>query len=293
MITQGLVLLSAAVAMATLGGLGYVAARRASGKSRTAALTMFGHGALSTSGAFFLGTLLHVHTVATVHVHSLEKAFRDAFLCDIDWTCAAWIAAFVTATVLTASFVLSQVVARILIVRAMRAGARMERLPAPAHVSVLYVPDPRADAYSVALLRFGGPRILRAEDYVIVTTGLWGLLEPAERAGVLEHELAHVRSRDNRYFPYFYTLASIMFFDPLLRRLRDALGRRYEFEADETAARRTRNPRALALALLKISEVASPIPRVAAFLGHSPGKLLRERIERLIALAARLDAGLE
>jgi Zn-dependent protease with chaperone function len=115
------------------------------------------------------------------------------------------------------------------------------------------------------------------------------LLTPDERRAVLEHELAHVRTRDDRYLPYFHVLASVVFFDPLLRFLRDRLTRRYEFEADETAARRTRRPRALASALLKFYE-ASPDRRPAvAFAGHRLS-LIVERIERLLALAREIES---
>ncbi|MEK6986850.1 MAG: M56 family metallopeptidase [Candidatus Thermoplasmatota archaeon] len=293
MIPLGLVLLVGAAAMAVTGTLGYLASRRSASRSRSAALTLFGHGALATSGSLFLATLVHLHSLVTVHLHSIPEAFEAAFVCDFEWSCVAWIAATIAVTVLIISFVLSQIVARAIVARAMRAGARA--VPARGHgdARVLIVPDPRPDAYSVALLRLGGRTGFRARDYVLLTTGLLKILTPAERKAVLEHELAHVRARDDRYLPFFHVVTSVLFFDPVLRRLRERLGRSYELEADDMAARRTRDPRSLAHALLKFYEAASQsgVPAGIGLLGNGHTSFLIERIERLLALAEQMDAG--
>lgn len=291
MIPTGLVLIVGAAAMAALGISGYLASHRSLGRSRSAALTLFGHGALATSGLLFLATLVHVHSFLSLHVHPLEEALRQAFICDLDWTCMAWLATLVAAIVLGASFLISQLVARAMVGRALDSGASPVRLPERGDVFLLFWRDPRPDAFAVALLRAGGRRLLRAEDYVLITTGLRDLLDTNERRAVLEHELAHVRARDHRYLPYVHALSTVVFFDPFLRRLRNVLSRGYEFEADDTAARRIRNPRALAQALLKVCEAGRGSPAVADFLGCGRGPSIVERIERLLTLAERMDAG--
>jgi len=287
MISPGLVLLLGAAAMAVTGILGYSAARHSRGRSRSIALTLFGHGALGSSGLLFLGTLMHFHAWNVLHIHSVADSFLEDFVCDFEWSCVAVNAAFIAGVVVVASFVLSQIVSRILVARAKRLASRSRR---NGDTSLLYTSDSRPDAYSVALLRLGGRFGLHAEHIVVMTEGLERILTAEERQAVLEHELAHIEARDDRYLPFFHALSALVFFDPFLRHLRDRMGRRHEMEADEAASTRTRNPRALARALLKLYETAGPKPIGAAFLGHRRGPEILERIERLIALAERMDA---
>jgi len=294
MIPLGLVLLIGSAAMAVSGIAGYLASRRSARRSRSMALTLFGHGALATSGFLTVGMMAHVHSLVVVHVHSISDAFASAFLCDLEWSCVAWIAAAIAVTVLSLSFALSQIVARAIVRRALRNGARRLRVPGHPEVHLLVVPDPTPDAYSVALLHLGGPRGLRARDYILMTTGLLEILTPSERRAVLEHEIAHVRARDDRYLPFFHALASMLFFDPFLRKVRNRLGREYELEADEVSSRKTRDPRSLARALLKLFDAtpSSPSGVAASLRGHRQTSAIVQRIERLLALADLMDAGL-
>jgi len=289
MITIGLALVLVSGVAGGLGALGYLASRRSQSRSRSAALVVFGHGAVGTSALFFLATIVHLHSLLSVHLHPLSEAFQEAFLCDLEWSCAAGIAAVLAATVLAMSFVLSQVLSRAIVARALRSGARRLAIAGQEGVFLLRVPDPTPDAFSVSILRLGGRWMFRVEDFVVITSGLARLLTPEERRVVLEHELAHVRSRDSRYLPWFHVLASVVFFDPMLRALRRRIGRQYEFEADAEASHRTRAPRALAQALLKMYEAAVPAQGNVSFLGGGEAQILVERIERLLALAERME----
>lgn len=288
MIPLGLALLVGAAAMAAVGIVGYLSSRRSTGRSRGAALALFGHGALGTAGLLSIGSVVHIHAWTEAHLHPVGEALEDALLCDLDWSCAAWLAGIVALAVIGSSFVVSQILARRLVGRAVRFGTSAI-LHAGPNARVLVVPEKAPDAFSIALLRLGGRFGLRAEDYVIVTSGLMDLLTPEERQAVFEHELAHVRARDDRYLPYFHVLASVVFFDPLLKFLRDRLTRRYEFDADETAAWRTRTPRALATALLKFYEATSGSRSAVAFAGRHRS-LIEERIDRLLDLAREMEA---
>ncbi len=291
MTSTPLLLTISAAALAVTGTIWYLRARRSTWKSRAAALTLFGHGAVGTGGLLFALAMVHLHSGMSVHLHPIDETFVAVFACDLDWSCAAAIAAVVTALVLAVSFALSQIIARAMVAQARRMGARPLGGQVELAEGIFEVPDPDPDAYSVAILTFGGRHGLRAKDYVFVTTGLVALLSPSELRGVTEHELAHVRARDNRYLPYFHALASLIFFDPTLRHLRNRLSRRFEFEADESASRRTRDPRALARALLKVSEAASGSTPSPALLGLGRCREILNRIERLITLAESMEKG--
>jgi len=289
MTSLGLLLTSGAVAMAVAGAVAYLGARRTAWRSRGMALALFSHGAFGTAGFLLLVSLIHFHTFTSVHVHALPESLVAAFACDLEWSCAATVAGVVAATVLGVSFLLSQVVARAMIGRALERGARPLSVAIEPCADVLLVRNPRPDAYSVAVLRRGGRFRLRFRDYVILTTGLVDLLSSDEFDAVIEHELAHIRSKDDRYLPFFHLLSSLVFFDPFVRYLRNRLSRRYEFDADEAAARATRRPRILAGALWKVWEATSGRPAGAAFLGRRRPCEILERIEHLLSLAESME----
>ncbi len=129
---------------------------------------------------------------------------------------------------------------------------------------------------------------------VAVSTGLLNTLQPNEVAGVIAHELAHIRSRDtltmtvtgtfagaismlaqfgllfgggnNRDNPLGAVGALLMvFLAPLAAGLvQMAISRTREYEADKDGAEISRDPLALASALAKISQRAQRTVNVAA-----------------------------
>ncbi len=115
---------------------------------------------------------------------------------------------------------------------------------------------------------------------VVVTQGLLDLLSPREIKGVLAHELAHILNRDTlisavvamlasalMYFVHFFAffgggrrsgnpilmLATVLLAPLAATLIQLGISRSREFLADETAARLTGDPDALAMALQKIS----------------------------------------
>ncbi len=154
---------------------------------------------------------------------------------------------------------------------------------------VMVVEGSGLEALSYALLspHLRPPRLAR--DVVVVTKGLYGLLDEEEFIASLAHEFAHLEANDDRYLTFFKTLCSFVFFDPAIVLLSHRLCKEAEFEADYEAARITRNPLALARALLKV------------YLGHGLSRVspngagvglarayLAERIERLLTLAQNM-----
>lgn len=291
MTNAGLVLLVSAGLFATVGVAGYVGARRSVSKSRCAALTLFGHGALGSSGVIALLLLFHVHRLwpLSVHVHSASETVAEILNCDIDAGCVALTILLLTGVVLLASFAVSQSSARLLLrkLRATEDRARSEALVLRSALSggarVMVVRDDEADAFSFAILRGHRRRLLRAEDVIVLTSGLLGILTDDEADAVLAHEAAHVNARDDRYLPFFHIVSTLVFFDPVLRVLRRRLGRYHEFAADAESARETRRPLSLARALLKVYLRGLGGARPAGLFGRSRSELLA-RIEALLAM---------
>ena len=167
---------------------------------------------------------------------------------------------------------------------------------------------------------------------VAVTHGILGLLNDEELEGVLAHELGHVRNRDILISSIAATIAGaityvadiarwgmifggyerdsnnrggglgaifMLFLAPLAAMLIQlAVSRSREYQADETGARLTGNPYALASALAKLDAYSKRVPLLATpstahlfiiqpFLGMSFGSLFSthpptaKRIERL------------
>lgn len=289
--------LLAAAILAALGIVAYAASRQPLGQSRAAAVATFAHGALASSGALLAATVLHFHSALplVLHVHDLNVATQELIDCNLEIGCTILTAGLVTVLVLAASFALSQGVARRLyrqLERVSDAGrsARLQRTFDLEGIRVFVIPERRPDVFAFAVLRRGGRKFLHGEDVLAVTKGLIATLEPDELRLVIEHERAHIRSRDNRYLPFFHALASVVFFDPALRAWRSRLARRHEFAADEEAARTTRRPLVLARALLKVYEQRKmPVAAPPSILGSHREEQLLKRIQRLIDLDKELN----
>jgi heat shock protein HtpX len=127
---------------------------------------------------------------------------------------------------------------------------------------------------------------------VAATTGLLRMLDREELAGVMAHELAHIKNRDIltmtitataagaismlAQFGYFFggnregggnmaVRLALMFLAPLAAGIvQMAISRTREYQADRAGAGISGNPRALASALNKISGAASSIPNPTA-----------------------------
>jgi len=106
------------------------------------------------------------------------------------------------------------------------------------------------------------------------------LLTPKELQTALQHELAHVRQRDNLKK---LLLRFVMF--PGMSGLEEVWLEATELAADDSAVSSVGEALDLAAALIKLSRVGTPeIPAdLTAALMHSPASLMNARVERLIA----------
>lgn len=114
---------------------------------------------------------------------------------------------------------------------------------------------------------------------IVVDRQLLDRLDPQELEGVLAHELAHVRRRDNLVALLLSVLRDVVFFVPGGRwALRQLLVER-ELAADQLAVDTTRRPGALAAGLLKVIEGEEAHAACAAL--APPGTLVR-RVSNLV-----------
>ncbi len=297
MTNLGLVLILSSGTMAVAGTALFLLSRHSVRTSQGASLTLFSHGAFATSALLFLVSLIHVHSLwpLDIRVHSLQQALLADFDCDLTLDCVAVTATLIAGIVLGASMLLGQASSRALLRQCrQRRVSGADALPRDGldpRTEVWLVRDDRPDAFAVATLRLDRRRLFRVQDVIVVTTGFRELLSPAELRAALAHEMAHVRAHDHRYLPFVRSLSRILFVDPVLGYLSRHLAARYEFGADEDAAWATRDPRALASALLKVHDASRASVGAAAFLGHTRQPMIVARIERLLDLADAMDRG--
>jgi len=106
-------------------------------------------------------------------------------------------------------------------------------------------------------------------------------LDPKEREAVLAHELAHYKRSDNWQMIIARTCCALMFFNPLAHHVYRELSEAREKAADDLALRVTRNPLALASALLKFWQMeASSIASISEGFATRDNDL-ENRIRRL------------
>lgn len=161
-------------------------------------------------------------------------------------------------------------------------------------IEVLVVENPRPEAYTFTLLKRKFIFLpFHSLNVLAISTGLINLLTREELETVVAHEISHIRSLDTIFLPLLRTLSSLLFFDFILRLIRNRIVNSREFYADESAAYATGRPLDLARSLFKIYESfrsapvkGNPVPLLE---GH-PIPLLVRRINRLIELSKIIPA---
>ncbi len=154
------------------------------------------------------------------------------------------------------------------------AAATLRRLPGG--VTAWVVPSGQPAAYCGGLRR---PR-------VVVTTGLLGMLEPAEQEAVLAHEAAHVRLGHPATLLFGAVVGRSYRWLPPARLAWDRLRRDIEAAADDQAAA-VAGAGPLLSALAKVALAATPPAAAPARAGFADPEDLRYRIRRLQAPPGR------
>jgi Zn-dependent protease with chaperone function len=139
---------------------------------------------------------------------------------------------------------------------------------------------------------------LRGRGVVAIAPEMAASLSTEETEAVLAHELSHIKNGDSAA-KGIARLARMAFpFDPVLRLVEAAVHRERELWADRVSAEFTRNPLALASALVKVNTAVfkGSSAHAAGFFvggnGHgifSPYPSLERRVDALLLLARRME----
>src|SRR5881296_1982562 len=127
---------------------------------------------------------------------------------------------------------------------------------------------------------------------ILVSSGLFKLLDRDELEPVVAHELMHLKHHDAEFKVFSRVLSRILFFDPFSKFFDPAVHREREYLADEMGGRSTGKPAALASALLKIASRGTPAKASwgLSILGRGRGIFSRyppvqERVNRVLLLS--------
>ena len=115
---------------------------------------------------------------------------------------------------------------------------------------------------------------------LLVPEGITDRLSPAHLQAVVEHEMCHVRRRDNLATAIQMTVETLFWFHPLIWWIRLRLIEEQERACDEEVLRLGSDPQIYAESILKICELylASPLICVAGITGSN----LKKRIEAIM-----------
>lgn len=138
-------------------------------------------------------------------------------------------------------------------------------------------------------------------SHLVTSVRLLEILNAKELETCMAHELAHVKNNDGLIKSIANGLKFVNIFNPVAHFAEAKIFQDREFMADELAAKKTRRPLDLAIALIKIGEASKSIQSSRGLLGHAifgiPSRFclltkhpsLSERIERLIELSKVLE----
>ncbi len=116
---------------------------------------------------------------------------------------------------------------------------------------------------------------------LFLPTGIENHLTPAQLKSILDHELCHIRRRDNLATAIHMTVEAVFWFHPLVWWLGARLMEERERACDEQVLREGNEPQTYAEAILKICELylESPLPCISGITGAN----LKNRIEAIMA----------
>ncbi|MDX1685817.1 MAG: M56 family metallopeptidase [Saprospiraceae bacterium] len=127
-----------------------------------------------------------------------------------------------------------------------------------------------------------------ARPVLLLPASLVTQLTPEELEGILLHELKHIQRYDYLWNLIISGLEVVLFFNPFIYFISREIRRRREISCDLSAAKISRNPKALASALLTIEEMVSTPKLAMAF--NSQGQL-SERVHVLMGMKKKKRSG--
>jgi len=118
---------------------------------------------------------------------------------------------------------------------------------------------------------------------ICLPSGALASLSDAELDAVFAHELAHLERRDGLWFPAAAVVQSLLWMQPLNHLVSAHYRRSAELACDDRAVALTRDPRALARALVNVAERAARMHPLLTPAMVRPAAELTRRVARLLA----------
>lgn len=182
---------------------------------------------------------------------------------------------------------------------ARRAHGSQPSLPLPADLKLALkrLADEGIAPFPILLVDRRDPAACTAglrQPTILLSTGLVEMLDQDELEGVLAHEMAHGRRRDNWLGWLLFGLRLSSFYNPVALLAFHQIGHDMERICDAEAGRLTRKPVALASALLKVHQASRASTQTAPGWSRRVGRkavalenrarraLVEDRIERLL-----------
>lgn len=117
---------------------------------------------------------------------------------------------------------------------------------------------------------------------ILLPFGFVNQLSPAEVEAVLAHELAHIARRDWVFNLVQAFVETIFYYHPAVWWVSQVIRRERENACDDTALAATGNPIAFARALVRVQEMAAPVPSLALAMHGKQRRPLLERVRRIL-----------
>lgn len=278
-----------------IGILGLIFFERRVNYSRSVVLILGSYGLVVSEVFIILYSMAHIHSWYKFHFHIPSFGDHEYFAKNnpIHVPSILIFALLFTLTIFFLALLFSQISLRIMSRKLLEKSnseisdklkAKYGWLTQDYQVIVTEVNE--LDAFTFTLIKLEGIR-LKAENWIIITSSLIEILTDEEVEMVLAHEFSHTYEHDTRYAHLIYTIATIVFFDPMLKLFKYLIHEKHEYNADLHAVNLIEKPRTLASALFKMLKEQISITKRSISTGIISSKkpLIIRRIEKLLEYA--------
>ncbi|MHA2028841.1 MAG: M48 family metalloprotease [Candidatus Hodarchaeales archaeon] len=294
-VTQLILPFAIAMTLFIVGIFGLLFFERRVNYSRSIVLILGSYGLVVSEIFIVLYSISHIHSWYKFHFHIPSLGDHDYFSKNnpIDIPSILILSLLFTLTVFFLALILSQISLRLMSQKLLENSNRdaSDELKSKhrwlsSDYQVIVTNDEQLDAFTFTILKKLGNR-LKAENWIIITSGLTEILNDEEIEMVLAHEFSHTYEHDTRYAHLIYTIATIVFFDPMLRLFKYLIHENHEYNADSQAVKLIKKPRTLASALFKMLKEQIRINKSSISTGIISSKrpLIIKRIKKLLEYA--------
>lgn len=278
-----------------IGIIGLIISKRRVNYTRSYFLIFGAYGLVVSEVFILLYSVSHIHSWYRFHLHLTRFSDHDFFSQDnpIDTSSILVLALLFTIGVFFMSLLISQISLRLIAKNLLNKSSnelsntlKLKHNWISRDYRIVVTNENKLDAFTFTLIRIINGK-LKAENWIIITSGLIGILNDDEIEMVLAHEFSHTYEHDTRYAHIIYTIATIIFFDPMLKLFKYLINENHEIKADMQAVKLINKPRALANALfLMLKETVNSSRRpISTGIFSSKKALILKRIEILLDFA--------